>query len=86
MLKYAGFLAVSLAMCGTAVAADKAAGEAIYEDVCSACHAKSDRKGKDAKAVESAIMDIVSGKTKHKKKLTLTPADAANIAAFWTAN
>jgi mono/diheme cytochrome c family protein len=84
MFKYVSFLAVSAAMCGSAIAADKAAGEAKYEDVCSACHAKSDWAGKDAKALETAIKDVVAGKTKHKKKLTLTAAEAADIAAFWT--
>ena len=84
MLKLAGFLAVSLMMCGAAVAGDAAAGKAKHDEICSACHEKADWAGKDAATLEAQIKDVVSGKTKHKKKITLTDKEIADVAAFWT--
>ena len=31
------------------------------------------------------IKDVVAGKTKHKAKVTISDADAADIAAYWAA-
>jgi len=85
MIKYTCFLVLSAAICGTAIAGDAAAGKAKFEEVCSACHEKADQAGKDASALEAKIKDVASGKAKHKKKLTLTDAEAADLAAYWTA-
>ena len=85
MLKFGCFLAISVAMCGAAVAGgDPAAGKAKVDETCSECHAKEDWAGKDAPTLEAAIKDVVAGKTKHKKKITLTDADIANVAAYWS--
>lgn len=84
MLKFACFFAMSVAMCGAAVAGDAAAGKAKVDEICSECHAKEDWAGKDAPTLESKIKDVVSGKTKHKKALKLTDADIANVAAYWS--
>ncbi len=82
MLKLASFLAVSVAMCGTAVAGDAAAGKAKVDEVCSECHEKADWAGKDAAGLEAQIKGVVSGTTKHKKKITLTDKEIADVAAL----
>lgn len=84
MLKFSYFFAMSVAMCGAAVAGDAAAGKVKVDEVCSECHEKADWAGKDAATLECQIKDVVAGKTKHKKKITLTEAEAANIAAYWS--
>jgi mono/diheme cytochrome c family protein len=76
----------SLAMsCWTlgAHAADLAAGKAKVDEICSECHEAADWEGEDAASLEAMIKDVVSGKFKHKKKLDLTEADIANVAAYW---
>jgi mono/diheme cytochrome c family protein len=83
MLKVAFFCVLSVLASGAALAADPAAGKAIVDSNCSKCHVKADRKGQDAAALEAAIKDVVAGKTKHKKKLQLTDAQIADIAAYW---
>jgi mono/diheme cytochrome c family protein len=83
MLKIACFCVLTVVASGAAFAADPAAGKAIVDKNCSKCHVKADRKGQDAAALEAAIKDIVAGKTKHKKKLQLTDAEIADVAAYW---
>ena len=83
MLKVACLGVLSLVASGAAIAADPDAGKAIVDKVCSKCHVKSDRKGQDAAALESAIKKVVAGQTKHKKKLTLTDKEIADVAAYW---
>ena len=83
MLKVACFCVLSVVASGAAIAADPAAGKAIVDKVCSKCHVKADRKGQDAAALEAAIKNVVAGNTKHKKKLTLTDKEIADIAAYW---
>lgn len=83
MLKIACFFVISVVASGAAIAADPAAGKAIVDKNCSKCHVKADRKGQDAAALEAAIKNVVAGKTKHKKKLTLTDAEIADLAAYW---
>ena len=68
MLKLAGFLAVSVVMCGAAVAGDAAAGKAKHDEICSACHEKADWAGKDAATLEAQIKDVVSGKTSTRRR------------------
>jgi len=84
MLKFTCFLAMSVSLCGAAVAGDAAAGKTKHDAVCSACHAKEDWAGKDAATLEAQIKDVVSGKTKHKKAIKLTDAEAADVAAYWS--
>jgi mono/diheme cytochrome c family protein len=84
MLKFACFLAVSVAMSGAALAGDAAAGKAKYDESCSTCHEKADWAGKDAAALEGKIKAIVAGQTKHKKTLKLSDAEIADVAAFWS--
>jgi hypothetical protein len=47
------------------------------------CHDADDWEGEDAASLESLIRDIVAGKVKHKRKLELSAAEIANIAAYW---
>ena len=59
------------------------AGKAKAEEICADCHDPADWEGEDAAALESMIKDVVSGAVKHKKKLDLTEAEIANVAAYW---
>jgi mono/diheme cytochrome c family protein len=64
-------------------AADPQAGKAAAQTKCGQCHAARDWEGEDAASLESLIRDIVAGKVKHRTRLELTPAEMANIAAYW---
>jgi len=77
--------AASLAWTMPADAADVAAGKNAAQAQCIECHEADDWEGEDAASLESLIRDIVAGKVKHKKKLELSAADIANIAAYWGA-
>jgi mono/diheme cytochrome c family protein len=66
-------------------AADAAAGRTVAQAKCVECHEADDWEGENAASLESIIRDIVAGKVKHKRKLDLTPAEIANIAAYWGA-
>lgn len=69
---------------GSAVhAADAQAGRSAAQAKCAECHDADDWEGEDAASLESLIRDIVAGKVKHKRKVELSPAEIANIAAFW---
>ncbi len=68
---------------GFARAADIQAGKNAAQSKCAACHDADDWEGENAASLESLIRDIVAGKVKHKGTLELTPAEMANIAAYW---
>ncbi|HEY6923964.1 MAG TPA: hypothetical protein VI653_10875 [Steroidobacteraceae bacterium] len=80
---YRGILTLAL-LCGTSVslAADLEAGKAKEQQVCSECHEIGDWKGKSETDLHAKIADIVAGKLKHKKKLQLSDAEIANLAAY----
>ena len=69
----------------TATAADVGAGRTAANAKCVECHEADDWEGESAASLESLIRDIVAGKVKHKRALQLTPAEVANIAAYWGA-
>jgi cytochrome c553 len=71
------------ALVGNAVAADVDAGKAKVQQICSKCHETGDWKGKSAQEIQGKIQNVVAGRTKHPKKLDLSDADVANIAAYW---
>jgi cytochrome c553 len=64
-------------------AADAQAGRSAAQAKCAECHEADDWEGEDAASLESLMRDIVAGKVKHKRKLDLSPAEIANIAAYW---
>jgi mono/diheme cytochrome c family protein len=72
-----------LLACATAAAADVEAGKATANARCIQCHEADDWDGEDAASLESLIRDIVAGKVKHKQKIELTPAQIADVAAYW---
>lgn len=72
-------------LASTAQAADVGAGRTAANAKCVECHEADDWEGESAASLESLIRDIVAGKVKHKRKLELTPAEIANIAAYWGA-
>jgi mono/diheme cytochrome c family protein len=85
MIKHSMIVCLSVALIGPAAAgaADIEAGKAKVQQVCSECHAPEDWKGKSEAQIQGKIGDVVSGKVKHKKKLQLTDAEIADIAAYW---
>ena len=74
--------AAALMTFGTALAGDAAAGKAKAE-AWADCHEPADFAGQDAAAIAQQIKDVVGGKTKHKSKIQVSDADAADIAAYW---
>ncbi|HEX2495127.1 MAG TPA: hypothetical protein VHK24_15245 [Steroidobacter sp.] len=75
-------LALALA-CANARSADVKVGKAIAEARCSQCHEADDWDGEEATSLESLMRDIAAGKVKHKTRLDLSPAEIANVAAYW---
>ena len=73
-----------LAGFGSAVRADAAAGKATFTAVCAECHDVADFEGEDAAALRGTLKQIVAGTQKHKKALTLTDAQIADVAAYMT--
>lgn len=86
MFRYSMVVAAVVVALGVSVAAnaaDIAAGGAIVKQVCSACHDPSMWKGKSAAEIDALIHKVVAGKVMHPKKLTLTDAQMADVAAYW---
>ena len=83
MLKESIAVAVLMSWAAVAGAADVAAGKSAAQAKCSECHEADDWEGESAASLQALIADIVAGKVKHKKKLELSPAEIADIAAFW---
>ena len=82
---YAGtaLAALGLLPLSAPLAADVQAGRAASQAKCISCHEADDWEGESAASLESLIRDIVAGKVKHKQPLQLTPAEVADIAAWW---
>jgi mono/diheme cytochrome c family protein len=68
-----------------AAAADVEVGKAKVQQVCAECHEAADWKGKSEADLQAKITTVVAGKVKHPKKLQLTDAEIADIAAYWAA-
>lgn len=86
MFRYSMIAIAAIAVLGaaaTANAADPAAGGKIVKEVCSACHDPSTWKGKSAAQIDALIHQVVAGKVMHPRKLTLTDAEMADVAAYW---
>lgn len=83
MLKESIAAAAALSWTVACGAADVAAGKAAAQAKCVECHEADDWEGESAASLEALIADIVAGKVKHKQKLALSPAEIANIAAYW---
>lgn len=83
MFKQAMVSCILLSTAGAAMAADVDAGKAKVQQICSKCHDTGDWKGKSEAEIQGKIQNVVAGKTKHPKKLDLSDADIANVAAYW---
>ena len=75
----------SFGLSAVALAADAQAGRSVAQSKCAECHDADDWEGEDAASLESLIGDIVAGKVKHKRKVELSAAEIASIAAYWGA-
>ncbi|HTW76033.1 MAG TPA: hypothetical protein VMD56_14065 [Steroidobacteraceae bacterium] len=68
----------------SAWAADTSAGKTLaQQQQCATCHQPADWQGSSAGQIQDKISGVVAGKLKHPKKLDLTPAQIADIAAYW---
>jgi mono/diheme cytochrome c family protein len=76
-------LVALLGVGSAAHAAEAQAGRNAAQAKCAECHEADDWEGEDAASLESLIRDIMAGKVKHKRKLELSAAEIANIAAYW---
>lgn len=74
--------AAAMLVFGPAQAGDAAAGKGKAE-ACADCHDPADFAGEDVAALTQMIKDVAGGKTKHKAKIEVSDADAADIAAYW---
>lgn len=72
-----------LGMTSVVQAADVAAGKQRVDAVCAECHEAADWKDSSEAELQALIKDAVAGTVKHPKKLQLSEADIANIAAYW---
>ncbi len=84
-IKHLGFaagLAAGLIGWSGAALAD---GKGTFEGVCAECHDAADFEGEAAADLQEVISQIVNGEVKHKKKLTLSDAEVAEIASFLAA-
>jgi mono/diheme cytochrome c family protein len=77
-----GTLITWVATFGEAHAADRAAGQRIFESSCTACHPLKAYAGKSDADLQLALQGVVAGTRSHPKKLTLSAADIANVAAY----
>lgn len=66
----------------SATGASATAGRSAFEKSCSSCHEAKEFAGKSAADLEKTITGISKGTVKHKKKVTVSPADAKAIAAY----
>lgn len=71
-------------LAGGAHAADATAGRNAAA-ACAECHEPKDWEGESQAALESLIRDVVQGSVKHSRKISLSDAEIANIAAYWAA-
>jgi mono/diheme cytochrome c family protein len=78
-------VAAGVTVWGSAAHADAAAGKATFTQVCAECHEVADFEGENAAELQATIKKIVGGAMKHKKALTLTDAQIADVAAYMAA-
>jgi mono/diheme cytochrome c family protein len=71
----------SLGAAGWSMAAN-ADAKAKFTADCAECHEAGDFAGEDAKALADTIKKISAGQVKHKSKVTLSDAEAADMAAY----
>jgi mono/diheme cytochrome c family protein len=76
----------AFAACVPTYAADSDAGQKTFQGPCADCHKLKSYAGKSDAKLETKIHGIIAGTTKHPKKLTLTDADVANVAAYISSN
>ena len=83
-----GSLFVSFGWATSGAAADGAAGQKLYQSSCAACHKLNmpPYAGKSESALETDIKGIVAGTIKHPKKLSLSPADIADLSTYIASN
>lgn len=79
-------ICIGFAACVPTYAADSEAGQKTFEGTCAACHKLKSYAGKSDAELETNIHGIIAGTTKHPKKLTLSDADVANVAAYISSN
>jgi mono/diheme cytochrome c family protein len=76
----------AFAACFPAYSADSAAGQKTFETTCAGCHKLKSYTGKSDADLETSLKGIVAGTTKHPKKLTLSPTEITDVAAYISSN
>lgn len=83
-----GFIAlVATASAGNAPMApsvDSRAPNRIFADVCVECHERSDWQGESAEDVENTLRGILTGKIKHKAKITMNEVEMIAMSNYLT--
>jgi mono/diheme cytochrome c family protein len=80
LLLAALLLAAPIAL--AAPAGDAKKGQAAFEAQCAECHEAGDLKGAAGKAFADKTAAIVAGTAKHKPKLKISAAEAADVTAW----
>lgn len=63
---------------------DSRAPNRIFADVCVECHEQTDWKGESAKDVENTLRGILTGKVKHKAKITMNEFEMIAMSNYLT--
>jgi len=71
----------SLGAAGWSMAAN-ADAKAKFASDCAECHEAGDFAGEDAKGLADTIKKISAGQMKHKSKIAVSDAEAADMAAY----
>ncbi len=79
------FVAVSSAgNAPMAPSVDSRAPNRIFADVCVECHEQTDWQGENAKDVENTLRGILTGKVKHKAKITMNEFEMIAMSNYLT--
>jgi len=86
-MRMSRYVVVTVAGLGAAVwgMAANADAKAKFESSCAECHEAGDFEGEDAAALADTLKKIAAGQQKHKAKMTLSDAEATELAAFMAA-
>ena len=63
---------------------DSRAPNRIFADVCVECHEQTDWQGESAKDVENVLRGIMTGKVKHKAKITMNEFEVIAMSNYLT--
>ena len=80
-----GIVCAGLAAFGAGALADAAAGKAAFARQCVECHNAGDFDGDDPAQLSATLKAMASGAQKHRRPITLTEQEIADVAAYMAA-